>query len=162
MQHLLQVSRKVDYALRAMIHLASLPEGGREPLHEIAQKNDIPKDFLAKIVKTLADGGLVTALRGPHGGVAIARSPGSISFLEVIEAVEGPVVLNLCLDEQQGCAHSNSCTMLHVWRAGQERMLDVYRSTSLADLVPRPARPVQLTHDGARLAPPAASLADPA
>lgn len=153
MQHLLQVSRKVDYALRAMIYLAGLPEGTREPFKEVAQKNEIPKDFLAKILKTLADRGLVTALRGPHGGVSISRLPTEISFLDVIEAVEGPVQLNLCLDDTKGCSLSTTCTMQAVWRAGQERMLDVYRATSLADLVPRAdgaSAPVQLLVGSAR------------
>ena len=88
MQHLLQVSRKVDYALRAMIYLASQRDGAREPLQEIAKKNSIPRDFLAKILKVLGDAGLVSAIRGPGGGVAIARPPAEISFLDVIEAVE--------------------------------------------------------------------------
>jgi Rrf2 family protein len=151
MQHLLQISRKVDYALRAMIYLATLPEGTREPFKEVAHKNEIPKDFLAKILKTLADGGLVTALRGPHGGVAISRPPTEISFLDVIEAVEGPVQLNLCLDDSKsGCSLSSTCTMQSVWRAGQERMLDVYRATKLADLVPGVPAPVPLLLGSAR------------
>jgi Rrf2 family protein len=144
MQHLLQISRKVDYALRAMIHLAGRPAGTREPQQEIAQQNDIPREFLAKILKTLADGGLVTAQRGPHGGVALARTAGEVSFLDVIEAVEGPVVLNLCLDEAQGCSRTTTCSMQSVWRAGQERMLDVYRTTKLDALAAGPGTTVQL------------------
>lgn len=148
MQHLLRVSRKVDYALRAMIYLASLPEGTREPFKDVAQKNEIPEAFLAKILKTLGDHGLVDALRGPNGGVAIARRPGEISFLDVIEAIEGPVQLNVCLDETQSCSLASSCSMQAVWRAGQERMLDVYRTTMLSDLLGRTA-PVPLTANGA-------------
>ena len=152
MQHLLQISRKVDYALRAMIYLAKLPPGSREPQQEVAATNDIPREFLAKILKTLADRGLVTALRGPHGGVALARTPEEISFLDVIEAVEGPVVMNVCLDDNQDCSQGSSCTMQAVWRAGQERMLDVYRATSLASLIPRgESEPVPLTHGSIRL-----------
>lgn len=143
MQHLLQVSRKIDYGLRAMIHLAGLPEGVREPLHEVATKVGAPKDFLAKIVRVLGDAGLVSALRGPNGGVAIARPAESISFLEVIEAVEGPIQLNVCLDDHKGCSFSSLCTMQSVWRLGQERMLDVYRSTTIAELVPGRARRTQ-------------------
>lgn len=154
MQHLLQVSRKVDYALRAMIYLAGLPDGAREPLHEIATRNGISKDFLAKIVKTLADAGLVSATRGRDGGISIARSPEGISFLDVIEAVEGPVQLNVCLDDAHNCSLSNSCTMQSVWRAGQERMLDVYRQTSLASLVDRSSAPVPLTRGATVLSPP--------
>ncbi len=152
MQHLLQISRKVDYGLRALIHLASLPPGTREPQQEIASKNDIPREFLAKILKTLVDRGLVTALRGPHGGVALARPASEVSFLEVIEALEGPVVMNLCLDTSHGCTQLSSCTMQMVWRAGQERMLDVYRATSLADLIPAAAELVPLTHRNVRIA----------
>jgi len=146
MQHLLQVSRKVDYALRAMIYLAGKPSGVREPLQEIAARNGIPKEFLAKIVNTLAEAGLVTAVRGPHGGVAIGKAAADISFLDVIEAVEGPVMLNLCLDDTKGCTHESVCTMQSVWKAGQEQMLAVYRSTRLADLVRTDAAalPVQL------------------
>lgn len=147
MQHLLQVSRKVDYALRAMIYLAMLPSGTREPFKTVAQRNDIPKDFLAKILKVLADQGLVSALRGPNGGVAIARPPTEISFLDVIEAVEGPITLNVCLDDKRNsCTQTPICTMQAVWREGQERMLDVYRSTKLSDLVARSlGTPVPLT-----------------
>lgn len=151
MQHLLQVSRKVDYALRAMVYLAGKPEGTREPLQDIATKNGIPKEFLAKIVKSLADKGLVSAQRGPHGGVSIGRPATQISFLEVIEAAEGPVMLNLCLDDKHACEIGSSCSMTAVWRAGQERMLDVYRQTKLADLVgPRASAPVPLGWSHAR------------
>jgi Rrf2 family protein len=157
MQHLLQISRKVDYALRAMIHLAGLPTGIREPQQEIASKNDIPREFLAKILKTLVDGGLVSAQRGPHGGVALARPASDVSFLDVIEAVEGPVVLNLCLDDAHGCSRTTTCSMQAVWRAGQERMLDVYRATSLASLAGGPQAPVQLGLGAERGERPAAS-----
>jgi Rrf2 family protein len=150
MQHLLQISRKVDYALRAMIYLAGLPAGEREPQQEVASKNDIPREFLAKILKTLADGGLVKAHRGPHGGVALARPAGEVSFLDVIEAVEGPVVLNLCLDEAQGCSRTTTCSMQAVWRSGQERMLDVYRATKLDTLASGQTAPVPLNVGRAR------------
>ena len=148
MQHLLQVSRKVDYALRAMIHLAAQPEGTREPLHDIAARNNIPREFLAKILKGLGDAGLVSALRGPGGGVSLARPPSRISFLDVIEAVEGKVTVNLCLDGKESCKLTPSCTMYGVWKLGQERMLEVYRAATLDTLAmkmpeaPHPARAV--------------------
>lgn len=162
MQHLLQVNRKVDYALRAMIHLASLAPGTRERFAEISAKARIPRDFAAKILKTLADAGLVAATRGPRGGVCLARDPAQISFLDVIEAMEGTIRLNVCLEDGgDGCSISPSCTMQAVWRAGQQRMLDVYRSTRLSDLVNRapvpgaePAQP-RLVQLRVRGAPPA-------
>lgn len=138
MQHVLQISRKIDYGLRAMIHLAGRPAGERTPFREIARRVGVPEDFLAKILRTLADAGLVASYRGSGGGYGLARPPETISFLDVIEAIEGPVRINVCLDgtDEGGdaCAVAPSCTMLSVWREGQERMLDVYRRSTLADL----------------------------
>ena len=134
MQHVLRISRKIDYGLRAMIYLASIPMESVVPFREIARQMDVPEDFLAKILKTLVDQGLVKSTRGPHGGYALARDPAQVSFLDVIEAVEGPVALNVCLDGEDACGHSTSCTMVDVWRQGQDRMLDVYRQAKLAEL----------------------------
>jgi Rrf2 family protein len=134
MQHVLRISRKIDYGLRAMIYLASIPQESVVPFREIARQMDVPEDFLAKILKTLVDQGLVRSTRGPHGGYALARPPSHISFLDVIEAVEGPVALNVCLDGEDACGHTSACTMVEVWRQGQERMLDVYRHAKLAEL----------------------------
>ncbi len=139
MQHVLRISRKIDYGLRAMIYLASIAQDSVVPFREIARQMDVPEDFLAKILKTLVDQGLVRSTRGPHGGYALARPPTAISFLDVIEAVEGPVALNVCLDGEDACGHSTACTMVSVWRLGQERMLDVYRQAKLSELAFKPA-----------------------
>ena len=134
MQNVLQISRKVDYALRATIHLARRSQSECISFKEVAKLEDIPKDFLAKILRTLVDAGLVNSSRGPKGGFRLARSPEAISFLDVIEAVEGPIVLNVCLDENQGCSRACSCAMKTIWQRGQARMLEVFRNTNLAEL----------------------------
>jgi Rrf2 family protein len=121
-----------------MIYLVSIPAGSVVPFREIGRQMDVPEDFLAKILKTLVDQGLVKSSRGPHGGYALARSPDTISFLDVIEAVEGPVALNVCLDGDDACGHSSACTMVSVWKQGQERMLDVYRQAKLSELAFKP------------------------
>jgi len=138
MQHVLRISRKIDYGLRAMIYLASIPPEAIVPFREIARRMAVPEDFLAKILKQLVDRGLARSTRGPHGGYALARSADQISFLDVIEAVEGPVALNVCLDGDDACGHSNACTMVSVWKQGQERMLDVYRQAKLSELAFKP------------------------
>jgi Rrf2 family protein len=137
-QHVLRISRKIDYGLRAMIYLASIPGETVVPFREIARQMDVPEDFLAKILKTLVDQGLVRSTRGPHGGYTLARASSDISFLDVIEAVEGPVAVNVCLDGDDACGHSTACTMVHVWRQGQDRMLDVYRQARLSELAFKP------------------------
>jgi Rrf2 family protein len=138
MQHVLQISRKIDYGLRAMIYLAGLPVGKIAALQDLSTTLHVPREFLAKILKVLAERGLLRSSRGAHGGYQLARPPAQISFLEVIEAVEGPVQLNVCLDHKDRCDVSAGCTMYHVWKAGQERMLELYRRTTLAELASQP------------------------
>ena len=139
MQHVLRISRKIDYGLRAMIYLASVAQGSVVPFREIARQMDVPEDFLAKILKTLVDQGLVRSMRGPHGGYSLARQAGDISVLDVIEAVEGPVAINVCLDGDDPCGKAPACTMVSVWRKGQEKMLEVYRESKLAELALKPS-----------------------
>jgi Rrf2 family protein len=134
MQHVLRISRKIDYGLRAMIYLASIDEKAVVPFREIARQMMVPEDFLAKILKTLVDEGLVRSTRGPRGGYALAKQSSEISFLDVIEAVEGSVAINMCLDGDDPCGKASACTMVRVWKRGQEAMLAVYREAKLSDL----------------------------
>ncbi|MEW5739190.1 MAG: Rrf2 family transcriptional regulator [Myxococcota bacterium] len=141
MQHAFQISRKIEYGARAMVFLASLPEGMTTSFREIARKMDIPQEFLAKILKILVKAKLVKSTRGARGGYSLARPASQISFLDVIEAVEGPVGVNLCTEKDHGdhnaCSFSGACTMNAVWQLGQERMLEVYRNARLDRLAMR-------------------------
>ena len=134
MQHPLQISRKIDYGLRAMVFLASMPGGEVIPFREIARRMDVPEEFLAKILKVLVGKKLVHSTRGARGGYRLARPAAEISMLDVIEAVEGPVRVNVCQDNHDACRISHSCTMYGVWKLRQERMLEVYRSARLDGL----------------------------
>jgi Rrf2 family protein len=135
MQHGLRISRRIDYGVRAMIFLASIPAERVVPFREVARLMMIPEDFLAKIMKSLVDAELVRSTRGPHGGYTLRRPATEIDFLSVIEAVEGPIAINKCLDEDDPCERAGWCTAARVWRRGQEAMLDVYRKTTIAELV---------------------------
>ena len=152
MQHPLQISRRIEYGLRAMLYLASVPRTAKVPFREIARRMDVPKDFLAKILKKLVREKLAASIRGSHGGYSLGRAAAEITFLDVIEAVEGPVKVNLCTDksdlEHSGCSFSGGCTMLSVWRLGQERMLEVYRHATLDKLAMTGLRedPIRSTH----------------
>lgn len=131
---MLQISRRIEYALRAAVHLARLPEGQRVSFREVAAQEDVPGDFLAKILRSLVDAGLAESTRGPGGGFALAKSANDISFLDVIEAAEGPIALNRCCDAGIGCERAGDCTLESVWKRGERAMLEVFRSTRLADL----------------------------
>ena len=143
MQHALQISRKIEYGLRAMLCLAAMPVGEAVPFREVARRMEVPEDFLAKIFKTLVEKGLAASTRGARGGYCLARPAAEISFLDVIEAVEGPVTVNHCTDPHNHCGFSPSCSMLAVWRLGQERMLEVYREAKLDRLAMSDLRAVE-------------------
>ncbi len=135
MQNVLQISKKIDYALRAMVYLASIPPERIVSFRRIAEECKTPKDFLGKIMKTLADRKLVVSVRGSAGGYRLARAANAISFLDVIEATEGTVALNACIDDPASCPNHLTCTMSVVWQRAQAQMLEVLRQTTLEDVL---------------------------
>ena len=137
---LMQVSRKIDYVLRAAIYLARQETGRACTIAEIAESEAIPKKFLEKILQELIHKGIVVSWRGPHGGYALARAKETVTFREVIEAVEGPVALNVCVGEQHDCSLYSKCGMLWVWQEAQRRVVDLFTRTTLAD-IPFPRQP---------------------
>ena len=139
----MQISRKIEYGLRAALFLASMPEGEVVPFREIARRMGVPQDFLAKILKLLVHPQLVRSTRGAHGGYRLARGAAEVSFLDVIEAVEGPLTVNRCTSEHRGCDFSMTCTMLKVWKLGQDRMLEVYRAATLDKLAMSDLRAIE-------------------
>ena len=135
---LMQVSRRVDYALRTAINLARQTPGRASSVGEISVHEAIPKKFLEKIIQDLIHAGLVTSRRGAHGGYTLAREASEISFRDVIEAVEGPIALNVCVGDRTLCSVSPTCGMQHVWAEGQRRLIDLFAATRLSDLAGAP------------------------
>ena len=135
MQHVLRISRKIDYGLRAMIYLASIPQESVVPFREIARQMDVPEDFLAKILKTLVDQGLVRSTRGPHGGYALARPPATISFLDVIEAVEGPSESGRCVLADKPCGGTDQCALHVPWSRARAQLVSELARTPLSTLL---------------------------
>jgi Rrf2 family protein len=131
----MQVSRKVDYALRAVIHLANDEHRGRAcSVPEIADRERIPKQFLEKIIRDLIRVGLVRSRRGPHGGYVLGRPAEEVTFKHVIEAVEGPISLNVCVGEHAECFLLGACGMNRVWAEGQRRVMDLFEGTTIASV----------------------------
>ena len=131
---LMQISRRADYALRAAIYLSLQPPEKTCSAGEIAAQQRVPQKFLEKIIRDLIRGGLVKSKRGWNGGYALALPPCEISFRHVIEAVEGPIAVNLCMESDRCCELLCHCTMVGVWNEVQNRVLDVFTRTTLADL----------------------------
>ena len=132
---IMQVSRKIDYALRAVIHLADEEAAERIcSVSEIASRERIPRQFLEKIVQELIHKGLVRSRRGPHGGYVLARPADKMTFRDVIEAVEGPIAINNCTGDHADCSLIGACGMERIWREGQRRVMDLFESTTIADV----------------------------
>jgi Rrf2 family protein len=129
----MQIPRKIEYALRAMIHLADVPEGVANG-NQIAEHEHIPKYFLEKVIRDLMRSGLVKSRRGPGGGYQLSRPPETISFKDIIEAVEGPINLNVCLEDTNTCSLQPRCRMFRVWEHGQRVLLEVFSQSNLQQI----------------------------
>lgn len=99
----MQLTRAADYAVRVMIHLATLPEGTRVQRNALAEATDVPESFMSKVLQGLVRARLVVSRRGVEGGFELAKDAEQISLLNVVEAIEGPIQLNFCLGSADAC-----------------------------------------------------------
>jgi Rrf2 family protein len=119
----MQITRQADYAVRAVLYLASLSNGTRAPTSQIAREQKIPSSFLAKIVSQLSVAGVVHTSRGARGGVSLARPSDEISLLEVIEAIDGPITLNECVPDPSVCPFGEDCPVHKIWLDAQADLI---------------------------------------
>ena len=129
----MQITRQADYAVRAVWYLAR-NKAQRVSTSVIASEQRIPASFLAKIVAQLSIAGVLHTSRGAHGGVTLARKAEDISLLEVVEAIDGPVQLNECVENGELCEFSDKCPMRPVWCDAQKDLVDKLRNTNFADM----------------------------
>jgi Rrf2 family protein len=130
----MQLTRAADYAVRMMIHLATLPPGSRINRSALAAGSSVPEPFVGKILQTLTKSGLIDSQRGMNGGFALAASPEVISILDIVEAVEGPTTLNICIKPGATCDRKAWCPAHPVWCEAQDAMAAVLRRAKLASL----------------------------
>jgi Rrf2 family protein len=142
----MQITRQADYAVRAVLYLAQLRPGARVSTAQIARDQKIPPSFLAKIASQLSAAGVLRATRGAHGGIALARLADEISLLEIVEAIDGPILLNECVLDPTTCPVSEGCAVQAVWCQAQADLVDRLSRTKFEELA-RAQRP------GAELVP---------
>ena len=111
----MQITRQADYALRAVIFLSRLNGDQKASTSSIAEQQKIPPSFLAKIVSQLSIAGLIHTSRGARGGVSLAKAPGDISVLDVVEAIDGPIMLNECAGNPDNCPFGDTCPLQKIW-----------------------------------------------
>jgi Rrf2 family protein len=136
---MLRLSKKADYALMAMKHLA-LRGDGSSSAREIASLYDIPIELLAKILQRLVRRGLLASQQGTRGGYQLARMPALISVADVIQAIDGPVTVTACSSTETGnCEQFAKCNVRDpLWRV-RERILSALGECTIAELAADPA-----------------------
>lgn len=133
----MQITRQADYALRAMLYLARLEPQERAATSKIAEFQQIPSSFLAKIISQLSIAGLIHTSRGAGGGVSLARKPEEISLLDVVEAIDGPITLNECTRDPSICSFGDSCPIHEVWCETQKEMVRKLEQATFDKLLER-------------------------
>ncbi len=139
----MKLSIAAELGLRGAVVLAE--EYGRGPitLEKICSRRDLPKQYLVKIFASLSRAGLVTPVRGKRGGYMLARDPKDVSLLQLIEAIEGPLALNLCQQNPCGCDEVD-CPIRPLWRDLQQTVCEKLAGMTLFDCVNgHPERPLQ-------------------
>ena len=128
----MQITKQADYALRAVLYLSRIDEGSKASTKVIAAKQQIPPSFLAKIVSQLSIAGLIQTARGARGGVNLARPPEQVSILDVIEAIDGPMLLSECTGNPRICPFEGKCPLHEVWCETRKMIHDKLSTATFA------------------------------
>ncbi|NLW96989.1 SUF system Fe-S cluster assembly regulator [Luteimonas wenzhouensis] len=142
---MLRVTRLTDYATVVMTVLASQPEAVLSAA-ELAERSGLEVPTVSKLLKPLAQAGLVEGFRGVRGGYRLARPPAAITLCDIVEAMEGPLAMTECSLDDGECGISQQCGVRANWRRINDVVADALRGVSLAQMLddlpppPPPAR----------------------
>jgi Rrf2 family protein len=160
---MLRLSKKADYALMAMRHLATQVDQSASSAREIAEKYDIPVELMAKVLQRLVRQGLLVSQQGTRGGYLLARPATQISVADVIQAVEGPLTVTACADDEASCEQFAKCNIRDpLWRI-KDRILVALATCSIFELAHEhdaPAERVTFTRSDGRARPALAGATD--
>ncbi len=134
----MKLTRGADYGTLGILYLARQPRDRVVLISEIASAQGVPESYLAKIFQDLAKAGLVRSHRGARGGFTLARLPQDITLRQVIEAIEGPLALNRCLDPREGCENSPGCAVHSALSEAQRTLISALDGVTLYSLAEKP------------------------
>lgn len=140
----MKLTKKADYALRAVYYITKLSGGKLASIGEIAEKQGAPREFLAKILQQLTRANILKSYQGIKGGYQLSKDAKEISFLDVIQAVEGPIMLNQCCSENADCCEMfDTCGMRHFWTRQQALYVSSLKAETMDryEQTPRTATP---------------------
>lgn len=129
---MLKLTKKADYGLMAMRHLAdcTAPCSAKE----IAEFYGIPQEALAKILQRLVKGGLLRSQQGTNGGYSLARNAESISAFEVIRAIDGPLFITSCVTVRGECDQTSRCTVREPLRKVNDSIEGVLKEIMISEM----------------------------
>jgi Rrf2 family protein len=127
-------SRSAEYAIRAFVHLAQVPEGKFAMVKNIAEQEEIPAHFLAKILQQLARKGLLRSSKGPTGGFALRVPASDVRLLDIVEALDGLTAYQQCASGLAECSDEMPCSMHDSWMSLRSRIMDYLGRNTIADL----------------------------
>lgn len=129
---MLKLTKKADYGLIALKHLSASADNRSASAKEIADRYGIPLPLLSKVLQKLARAGFLASEQGTNGGYRMARDPRNVSALEVIRAIDGPVILTHCFTEHGHCGQHDKCTVREPLRKVHEGILKLLGSITIA------------------------------
>ena len=149
---MLRVTRLTDYATVILTVLAAQPETVLSAA-ELAERAGLEAPTVSKVLKPLAQAGLVEGFRGARGGYRLARPASEISLISIVEAIEGPLGMTECSGEHSSCEHETHCGLQSHWRRINDVIAEALGGITLAQMLPqapppRRAIPVQLARAG--------------
>ena len=140
---MLKLSKKADYGLIAVKHLAMRGQAASCSATDIAEFYGIPAQLMAKVLQKLAKRGLLVSRHGSNGGYALARAAADITALEVISAIDGPLYITSCVTTRGDCYQTPRCTVREPLRKVNDSILQVLGTIRISELAaegtPRPA-----------------------
>ena len=136
-----KLSKKADYALIAIKHLATHAENGSCSASDISETYGISTTLLAKVLQKLAKKGLVTARHGSSGGYKLVKPSTEITALEVISAIDGPLSITSCVTHRGECYQTSTCTVREPLRRVNESILQVLSTVTISQMSEDPQGP---------------------
>ncbi len=137
---MLRVTKLTDYATVVLTVLAARP-GEVLSAADLAEQSGLEPPTVSKLLKPLAQAGLVEGLRGVHGGYRLARDAAEISLIAIVEAMEGPLAMTECSQQDGHCGIAHQCSVRSNWRLINDVVADALRGVTLAQMLQPPAAP---------------------
>jgi FeS assembly SUF system regulator len=132
---MLRITKLTDYGIVLLVQLANGERQRSQNARTMAEATSLPLPVVSKILKALAQGGLLTSQRGSKGGYALARRPEEINVAEIIDALEGPIALMECSVGPGHCEQETSCPVRDPWQRINQAILETLKHVTLRELV---------------------------